>query len=91
MPAFRGVVSYRMHPAISAFPNKQFYNRKLKNGDNVLKENLLIRRTHLDLMLSLILVTVQKYMRVPARKSSLSETELVLHLVTRVHDSGDST
>lgn len=30
-------VQYRMHPAISMFPNSQFYGGKVQDGDNVLK------------------------------------------------------
>ncbi|CAH9106059.1 unnamed protein product [Cuscuta europaea] len=31
-------VQYRMHPSISLFPNKQFYENKVMNGPNVTKE-----------------------------------------------------
>lgn len=30
-------VQYRMHPAISMFPNMQFYNGKVEDGPNVMK------------------------------------------------------
>lgn len=31
-------VQYRMHPAISMFPNMQFYDGKVQNGVNVMKK-----------------------------------------------------
>ncbi|RAL46417.1 hypothetical protein DM860_004696 [Cuscuta australis] len=31
-------VQYRMHPSISLFPNKQFYDKRVKDGPNVTKE-----------------------------------------------------
>ncbi|XP_019172080.1 PREDICTED: probable helicase MAGATAMA 3 [Ipomoea nil] len=30
-------IQYRMHPSISLFPNKKFYNEKVMNGPNVMK------------------------------------------------------
>lgn len=32
-------VQYRMHPAISLFPNMQFYGGQVQNGHNVVEEN----------------------------------------------------
>ena len=31
-------IQYRMNPGISSFPSRQFYNNKIKNGPNVLKQ-----------------------------------------------------
>ncbi|XP_019158454.1 PREDICTED: probable helicase MAGATAMA 3 [Ipomoea nil] len=30
-------IQYRMHPSISLFPNKKFYDEKVMNGPNVMK------------------------------------------------------
>ncbi|XP_047335727.1 probable helicase senataxin [Impatiens glandulifera] len=37
MPKHLLNIQYRMHPSISLFPNKQFYQAKLLNGPNVIK------------------------------------------------------
>lgn len=86
-------VQYRMHPAISAFPNKQFYNRKLKNGDNVLKENYGQLAYHKDTFGPYAFIDVADGTEVNAgsSKKNVLEAELVLQLIKRVHDSGNLT
>lgn len=85
-------VQYRMHPAISSFPNKQFYNRKLKNGDNVLGENYGNLAYQKDIFGPYAFIDIPDGTEVNAgsSKKNFLEAELVLHLIRRVHDSGNS-
>ncbi|KAG0557184.1 hypothetical protein KC19_11G108300 [Ceratodon purpureus] len=82
-------VQYRMHPAISAFPNKQFYNHKLKNGDNVLKENYENFAYQKGMFGPYAFIDIPDGTEVNAgsSKKNVLEAELVLHLIRRVHDS----
>lgn len=82
-----------MHPAISAFPNKQFYSRKLKNGDNVLRENYGKLAYQKDTFGPYAFIDIPDGTEVNAgsSKKNILEAELVLHLIRRVHDSGNST
>jgi superfamily I DNA and/or RNA helicase len=84
-------VQYRMHPAISAFPNKQFYNHKLKNGNNVVGENYEKNSYQKDMFGPYAFINIPDGTEVNAgsSKKNVLEAELVLHLIRRVHDSGN--
>ena len=84
-------VQYRMHPAISAFPNKQFYYRKLKNGDNVLLPDYEKFPYQKDMFGPYAFIDIPDGTEVNAgsSKKNVLEAELVLHLIRRIHDSGN--
>lgn len=79
-----------MHPAISCFSNNQFYNHKLKNGYNVLKEAYGNAPFQRDLFGPYAFIDVSDGIEenVGSSKKNPVEAELVLHLIDRVYHSG---
>lgn len=82
-------MQYRMHPTISAFPNKQFYNCKLKNSEDTLSENYgkLVYQKNIFGPYAFIDVSDGIEVNAGSSKKNVLEANLVLHLVKRVQDS----